>query len=233
MHICTQALLFGSLLLAVLSAPDVFEASQVSSAENSCPIYVVVLHTAVLFNPASSGDNTGELRVKWVLTSDTTALSNGSGSAGPSLPASCPEFHWDDALLSGRDCSPHTHCGGMFGTSFSLSADRLASGAHTLRLSPPHAPFCSDSVIVRILHSSPASATTFTAEDHLTPGGIPKIFHRIWLNPPSSSPRPIPSTYQRYWQSWKRLHQQQGWRFVTWTMANLQRSALASSHLVS
>lgn len=229
MLIHTCALLFGHLLLFVPFASDISQASHISVSESASPMSIVILHTALLFQSANSGDSGGDLRVKWVLTSDAAAFSSSSANSESSLLVSCPEFLWDDVVLSNHDSYPSSHCGGMFGTNFPLSGVELAAGAHTLRLSLS-APStlcdpspCTDSVTVNIHPSSPASAAAFTIEDNLKPGGIPKIFHRIWLSPPSLPTLPIPSTYQRYWQSWKRLHQPQGWKFVTWTAANLAR----------
>jgi hypothetical protein len=217
-----------------------FSSSKFDSANDNpaAPISIVILHTGLLFHPAGSGNGDGQLRVKWVLTSDVTALSDGRASIQPALFVSCPNFFWDDLLLNSRDSFPNTHCGGMFGTMFPLSADKLAAGVHSLRLTLTDLPAssfmscdpspCTDYVTIHIHPSSPTSAPAFTVEGHLMPGGIPMIFHRIWLSPPSLAPRPIPSTYQRYWRSWRLLHEPQGWKFVTWTAANLERLPDAS-----
>jgi hypothetical protein len=205
---------------------------------------IIILQTNLILQSAANGSIHGELRVKWVLTSDSTDMHDSETDIEPQLIASCPEFKWDDTLLTGADSFPKAHCGGMFGTSLSLQSDQLTPGVHTLRLILAESPAssfisctpspCFDIVSIHIRASSAASVPSFTIDDNrLKPGGIPRIFHRIWLSPPYLPPRPIPSTYQRYWQTWRRLHQPQGWRFVTWSASNLGRLEALPAELVT
>jgi hypothetical protein len=202
---------------------------------------IIILQTNLILQSAANGNIHGELRVKWVLTSDSTDLIDCSAGVEPSLLMSCPEFKWDDMVLTGADSFPKAHCGGMFGTSLSLHADQLTPGLHILRLTLAECPAsscapspCFDIVSIHVHASAPATVPSFTIDDNrLKPGGIPRIFHRIWLSPPYLPPSPIPSTYQRYWQTWRRLHQPQGWRFVTWSESNLGRLEASQAALVT
>ncbi len=231
MHPSPPMFLFGTILILVLPSPSLSESY--FNYDEFPSISIVILQTNLLVQPATSGG--ARLQVTWVLTSD---MSDGSASIDLSLLVSCPEFRWDDTVLTSPDSFPNTHCGGMFSTELPLSAGELAAGAHSLRLTladPPASSFiscspspCIDIVSIHIQASPSTSALSFTVDDHLEPGGIPKIFHRLWLSPPAlQNPRPIPSTYQRYWQTWRQLHEPRGWRFVTWTAANLGRLVAA------
>ena len=194
-------ILFGAILLLVLPSPSLSESH--FNYDEYPSIAIVILRANLLVQPATSGG--ARLQVTWVLTSD---MSDGSASVDLSLLVSCPEFRWDGTVLTSPDSFPKTHCGGMFSTELLLSADELAAGAHSLRLTladPPASAFllcspspCFDIVSIHIQASTSTSAPAYTVDYHLEPGGIPKTFHRIWLSPPAlQNPRPIPLTYQR------------------------------------
>lgn len=44
------------------------------------------------------------------------------------------------------------------------------------------------------------------------PAGIPRVIHRLWLNPPG---RPMPAEFVGYGDAWRRLHP--GWEVIDWT----------------
>jgi hypothetical protein len=239
-----------ALLLLILLPHCFLFQPQFLSEPNVANISIVILRAQLQLHPSG-----GQLHVTWVLTSDVTALGDGSHSIQPSLLVSCPKFHWDEFTLSGPDSSPSTHCGSMFAASLPLPAAMLAPGAHTLRLvlhEPPASsrmscspPFCGDSVSFHVRASSPTAtsdsvlpggafpsgARLIFCNDRRPLSGIPKVFHRIWFSPPSAPPRPMPRTYQRYWQTWRRWHEPNGWKFVTWTAANIGRSGCVTGSL--
>ena len=44
---------------------------------------------------------------------------------------------------------------------------------------------------------------------------IPKLIHRLWINPPGP---PMPDEFRRYGEQWKALHPD--WQVIDWTTLN-------------
>jgi hypothetical protein len=200
---------------------------------------IVILHTLLHITPDIS-----HLQVKWVVSSDVVSLVDGTPFPPPSYTPPCPLFSWDGVTITGPDTHPNTHCGPMFAVTLPIPSAYLAAGTHTLRLvlaDLPDAPAkfyelnsSADSVSFVLGAAAPVAANFTLAPGGNTPlrayivlsqnstsTGIPKIFHRIWLSPPSLPPVPLPPTYQRFWRSWRERHS--NWRFVTWSAFNVAK----------